>query len=71
VLASAGGGYEFTDWGGVAHVGGGSHGSLHASDPLGALIVSGVTLPDPAPAQWAIRDVAALVLGHFALAAPR
>jgi hypothetical protein len=71
VLLSAATGYEFIDWGRQAHVGGGSHGSLHASDSLGALIVSGVTLPDPAPAQWAIRDVAALVLGHFALAAPR
>src|SRR5205814_131383 len=35
VLVSAGGGYEFVDWGGVAHVGGGSHGSLHRSDSLG------------------------------------
>jgi hypothetical protein len=46
-------------------VGGGSHGSLHASDSLGALILSGVVPPEPPPAQWAIRDVAALVLGHF------
>ena len=30
-------GYEFIDWGRQAHVGGGSHGSLHASDSLGAL----------------------------------
>ena len=37
VLLSAGGGYEFVDWGGVAHVGGGSHGSLHRGDSLGAL----------------------------------
>ena len=32
-------GYEFADWGGVDHVGGGSHGSLHRSDSLGALAV--------------------------------
>jgi len=69
VLLSAVPGWEFADWGGQAHVGGGSHGSLHASDSLGALIVSGAALPDPAPAQWSIRDVAALSLAHFGLAA--
>ena len=67
VLLSAAPGYEFLDWGRQAHVGGGSHGSLHASDSLGALITCGVELPDPQPAQWAIRDVAPLVLGHFGL----
>jgi Type I phosphodiesterase / nucleotide pyrophosphatase len=72
VLLSAAPGYEFVDWGRQAHVGGGSHGSLHASDSLGALVVAGVRLPAPAsqPAQWAIRDVAALVLGHFGLDVP-
>ncbi len=65
VLLSAAPGYEFLDWGRQAHVGGGSHGSLHASDSLGALIAYGVELPVPAPGQWAIRDVAQLVLGHF------
>ena len=57
VLLSAAPGYEFIDWGRQAHVGGGSHGSLHASDSLGALVMSGVELPDPEPALWAIRDV--------------
>jgi predicted AlkP superfamily pyrophosphatase or phosphodiesterase len=65
VLLSAAPGYEFLDWGGQAHVGGGSHGSLHASDSLGALVMYGVELPQPEPAQWAIRDIASLVLGHF------
>jgi predicted AlkP superfamily pyrophosphatase or phosphodiesterase len=69
VLLSAAPGYEFLDWGRQAHVGGGSHGSLHASDSLGALITYGVRLPSPEPAQWAIRDVAPLVLDHFGLAA--
>src|SRR3954464_5138292 len=32
VLASAGPGYEFLDWGGAHRIGGGSHGSLHAKD---------------------------------------
>jgi hypothetical protein len=67
VLLSAAPGYEFIDWGRQAHVGGGSHGSLHASDSLGALILSGVALPKQEPAQWAIRDVAPLVLRHFGL----
>jgi hypothetical protein len=70
VLLSAAPGYEFLDWGRQAHVGGGSHGSLHATDSLGALVLSGVELPDPAPAQWAIRDVAAIVRGHFGLDRP-
>jgi len=69
VLLSATPGYEFLDWGRQAHVGGGSHGSLHASDSLGALIVSGVSLPEPEPAQWAIRDVAPMILRHFGAAA--
>ncbi len=68
VLLSAAPGYEFLDWGRQAHVGGGSHGSLHASDSLGALVTCGVELPSPEPAQWAIRDVAPLVLEHFGLA---
>jgi Type I phosphodiesterase / nucleotide pyrophosphatase len=67
VLLSAAAGYEFIDWGRQAHVGGGSHGSLQACDSLGPLILSGVALPDPEPAQWAIRDVAPLILRHFAL----
>jgi hypothetical protein len=67
VLLSAAPGYEFIDWGRQAHVGGGSHGSLHASDSLGALVLSGVALERPEPAQWTIRDIAPLVLAHFGL----
>jgi hypothetical protein len=70
VLLSAAPGYEFIDWGRQAHVGGGSHGSLHASDSLGALVLSGVQLPDPDLAQWSIADVAPLVLRHFGVAQP-
>jgi hypothetical protein len=65
VLLSAAPGYEFLDWGGAAHVGGGSHGSLHASDSLAPLVLCGVDLPNDPPGQWAIRDVAALITGHF------
>jgi hypothetical protein len=69
VLLSAAPGYEFIDWGRQAHVGGGSHGSLHASDSLGALVMCGVAPPSAEPAQWAIRDLAPIVLGHFGLGA--
>jgi hypothetical protein len=67
VLLSAAPGHEFTDWGGQAHIGGGSHGSLHASDSLGALVLNGVGV-SVEPEQWAIRDVAQLVRSHFGLA---
>jgi hypothetical protein len=68
VLLSAAPGYEFVDWGGADHVGGGSHGSLHRSDSLGALLWCG-TGPGrrDARAQWSLRDVAAMVRGHFGL----
>ena len=65
VLLSAAPGHEFIDWGRQAHTGGGSHGSLHACDSLGALVIHGAELPDPQPAQWAIRDVAPIVRRHF------
>jgi hypothetical protein len=64
VLLSAAPGREFSDLGGQAHVGGGSHGSLRGEDSLGALILCGVEIPR-APEQWRVRDVAALVLDHF------
>ncbi|MEK6278062.1 MAG: alkaline phosphatase family protein [Actinomycetota bacterium] len=61
-------GYECVDWGGTSHVGGGSHGSLHRGDSLGPLLFCGCG-PDSADAreQWALRDVAAVVLEHFGL----
>ncbi len=51
VLLSAAPGREFSDLGGQAHVGGGSHGSLRGEDSLGALILCGVEIPQ-APRQW-------------------
>ncbi|HEX4109010.1 MAG TPA: alkaline phosphatase family protein [Solirubrobacteraceae bacterium] len=70
VALSAGPGYEFLDWGGQAHVGGGSHGSLHASDSHGALLYCGVEPPGgQAPKCWSIRDVAAMVTEHFGVQA--
>jgi hypothetical protein len=64
VLLSVAPGYEFVDWGGQAHIGGGSHGSLRGEDSLAALVLCGVDVPHP-PEQWAIRDIAELVTGHF------
>lgn len=75
VLLSAGPGYEFVDWGGAWHPGGGSHGSLHRSDSLGALLWCG-TEPNggdhtrAAHEQWTLRDVLPLVLDHFGLSEP-
>jgi predicted AlkP superfamily pyrophosphatase or phosphodiesterase len=71
VLLSAEPGYEFVDWGGADHVGGGSHGSLHRSDSLGALLWCG-TGPDSraARAQWSIQDVAPMVREHFGVGPP-
>jgi hypothetical protein len=66
VLLSAQPGFEFADWGGAHHLGGGSHGSLHASDSLAPLICTGVE-GVPVRRQWSIEDVAPLVTGHFGL----
>jgi predicted AlkP superfamily pyrophosphatase or phosphodiesterase len=68
VLLSAAPSYEFVDWGGSDHVGGGSHGSLHRSDSLGALLWCGT---GPASRehreQWSLRDVTPMVREHFGL----
>jgi hypothetical protein len=65
VLASAELGFEFVDWGGSDHVGGGSHGSLHREDSEGVLMLCGLDPPDRD--EWSLTDVAALVLEHFHL----
>jgi hypothetical protein len=63
VLASAESGYEFVDWGGAGHVGGGSHGALHRDDSQGVLLLCGVEAPEQE--EWALTDVIGLVLRHF------
>jgi hypothetical protein len=70
VLLSAADGFEFVDWGGADHVGGGSHGSLHRIDSAGPLLWCGCG-PDSrdARAQWTLRDVLPMVLEHFGVAA--
>jgi hypothetical protein len=67
VLLSAAPGWEFPDWGGVDHVGGGSHGSLHRTDSFGTLAFCGVAPPDDDRLRrWSIADVAPMVRAHFA-----
>jgi hypothetical protein len=70
VLLSAAPGFEFVDWGGADHVGGGSHGSLHRSDSLGALLWCG-TGPDSRVVreQWSLRDITPMICDHFATSA--
>jgi Type I phosphodiesterase / nucleotide pyrophosphatase len=66
LLLSAAPGYEFVDWGGADHVGGGSHGSLHRSDSLGALLWCG-TGPDTREQreQWSLLEIAPMIRRHF------
>jgi len=66
VLLSAAEGVEFADWGGAAHVGGGSHGSLGAGDSLAPLIMCGLA-GGLEREQWSIADVVPLILEHFGL----
>jgi hypothetical protein len=68
VVVSAEPGFEFVDWGGADHVGGGSHGSLHRDDSEGVLLLGGVDVPERE--EWALTDVAPLVLRHFGVPLP-
>ena len=69
LLVSLEQGYECVDWGGATHVGGASHGALLAGDSLGPLVLCGLEPGvEEAREQWALRDIAALVLGHFGVA---
>jgi hypothetical protein len=69
ILVSATPSYEFIDWGGAHHVGGGSHGSLHRGDSLGVMLMCG-TGPGSASerVQWTIRDAVPVITDHFGLA---
>ena len=69
LLLSAAPGYEFTDWGGGGHVGGGSHGSLHANDSHGVLLWAGGDRPAAdSREQWSLRDITPMILDHFGVA---
>jgi len=65
VLVSAQQRYEFVDWGGADHVGGGSHGSLHRDDSEGVLLMCGLDVPQRE--HWSLADVTPLVLDHFSV----
>jgi hypothetical protein len=66
VLLSAAPGYEFVDWGGASHVGGGSHGSLHRSDSLAAMLWCGTgPASREAREQWSLQDIAPMIRNHF------
>jgi len=66
IVLSAAPGYEFLDWGGGHHVGGGSHGSLHAVDSHAALLWCGTGPADAAAReQWTLRDITPMALAHF------
>ncbi|MSO41358.1 MAG: alkaline phosphatase family protein [Solirubrobacterales bacterium] len=68
LLISAADGYECVDWGGVTHIGGGSHGSLARDDSLTPLLFVGCGPEEPAShPQWALRDLSSVILEHFGL----
>ena len=69
ILISAEEGYECVDWGGVSHAGGGSHGSLGRGDSLAPIVFVGCgpDAPEKRP-QWALRDLAPVILEHFGVA---
>jgi type I phosphodiesterase/nucleotide pyrophosphatase len=66
ILISAAEGYECVDWGGISHVGGGSHGSLGRGDSLAPVLFVGCGPERPGRRpQWALRDLAPVILKHF------
>jgi len=62
LMISATLGYECLDWGGTAHVGGGSHGSLRREDSEGPLLFVNCG-PESAGEreQWALQDVVPVI----------
>jgi hypothetical protein len=72
ILISAAEGYECVDWGGISHTGGGSHGSLGRGDSLGPVLFVGCGPERPGKRpQWALRDLAPVILEHFGVATER
>ena len=68
VLISAAEGYECVDWGGISHAGGGSHGSLGRGDSLSPVVFVGCGPKKPSKnPQWALRDLAPVILEHFGI----
>jgi hypothetical protein len=70
VLLSAAPNYEFVDWGGADHVGGGSHGSLHSSDSLAVMMWCGTGAESrTAREQWSLKDITPMIREHFGVPA--
>jgi Type I phosphodiesterase / nucleotide pyrophosphatase len=68
VLISAAEGHECVDWGGISHAGGGSHGSLGRGDSLSPVLFVGCGPERPGKRrQWALRDLAPVILEHFGI----
>jgi hypothetical protein len=66
ILISAADGYECVDWGGISHAGGGSHGALAREDSLAPVVFVGCGPDRPGKRpQWALRDLAPVILEHF------
>jgi hypothetical protein len=70
-MVSAALGYECLDWGGSAHLGGGSHGSLRREDSEGPLLFVGCG-PDSAEerSQWSLSDIVPEIRRFFGLGYP-
>jgi hypothetical protein len=67
VVVSAAPRFEFCDAGGASHLGGGSHGSLHAVDSLVPLAAVGLQDTPVLPGERSIEDIAALCAGHLGI----
>jgi hypothetical protein len=68
VVVSAAPRFEFRDSGGASHLGGGSHGSLHAVDSLVPLAAVGLEHAPALPLERSIEDIAAICTGHLGIA---
>ena len=67
VVVSATPGVEFRDAGGASHLGGGSHGSLHAVDSLVPLAAVGLAEPPALALEPSIEDIASICAGHLGI----
>jgi Type I phosphodiesterase / nucleotide pyrophosphatase len=67
VVASAAPRFEFCDSGGASHLGGGSHGSLHAADSLVPLAAVGLHDAPELPPERSIEDIAALCASQLGI----
>jgi hypothetical protein len=67
VVASAAPRFEFCDSGGASHLGGGSHGSLHAVDSLVPFAAVGLHAPPALRAEASIEDIAGICTAHLGI----